>query len=279
MKRTIFLILILASVSSCSGDRDSAGTITDVPALEARSYDVHIFYYPWYANPQVDGEYRWWTGTPANDPRGSVSHQGGTDIASSFFPAYGPYSSADPNIIKSHIDQIAAAKIGTICVTWWDADSLASAPVKGIMDTAAVSNLKVCFRIEVSEGATATDVMRQVCHLIDTYGGHKAFYISDRFGKRPIFYIGGSWLIEVDDWASCLTGTGSGSVRGTPYDALFIGVWKDEKDGERLEQAGFDGFYTWFAARGASWGSDAANFQEMNLFAMDSELLFIPTVS
>lgn len=82
-------------------------------------YDIHIFYYLWYGSPQMDGSYIHWDHVlvPHWDPKIAASHPKGRhnppdDIASSYYPELGPYSSRDPDVIESHMSQIEAAAAG-----------------------------------------------------------------------------------------------------------------------------------------------------------------------
>lgn len=82
-------------------------------------YDVQIFYYLWYGTPQMDGKYIHWDHVlvPHWDPKIAASHAKGRhtppeDIASSFYPELGPYSSRDPAVLESHMSQIEAAAAG-----------------------------------------------------------------------------------------------------------------------------------------------------------------------
>uniref|UniRef100_A0A3B4EUC5 Mannosidase endo-alpha like n=1 Tax=Pundamilia nyererei TaxID=303518 RepID=A0A3B4EUC5_9CICH len=85
-------------------------------------YDVHIFYYLWYGSPSVDNKYIHWDHVlvPHWDPKIAASHAQGKhtppdDIASSFYPELGPYSSRDPKVLESHMAQIEAAAAGKHC--------------------------------------------------------------------------------------------------------------------------------------------------------------------
>lgn len=82
-------------------------------------YDVHIFYYLWYGSPGVDNKYIHWDHVlvPHWDPKIAASHAQGRhtppeDIASSFYPELGPYSSRDPKVLESHMAQIEASAAG-----------------------------------------------------------------------------------------------------------------------------------------------------------------------
>ena len=87
-------------------------------------YDVHIFYYLWYGSPSMDNKYIHWDHVlvPHWDPKIAASHAQGKhappdDIASSFYPELGSYSSRDPKVLESHMSQIEAAAAGTGCNT------------------------------------------------------------------------------------------------------------------------------------------------------------------
>lgn len=89
-------------------------------------YDVHIFYYLWYGSPGMDNKYIHWDHVlvPHWDPKIAASHAQGRhtppeDIASSFYPELGPYSSRDPTVLESHMAQIEAAAAGKAGSTCW----------------------------------------------------------------------------------------------------------------------------------------------------------------
>src|SRR5260221_12011510 len=74
----------------------------------ARAGTVAIFYYPWYGTPLHDGTWEHW------DQNG---HTPPTSVYSSFFPASGPYSSADPHVVARQMDQIAAAGVNEAVIS------------------------------------------------------------------------------------------------------------------------------------------------------------------
>lgn len=84
-------------------------------------YDVQIFYYTWYGNPHMDGKYIHWDHilVPHWDPKIASSYPRGRhmppeDIGSSFYPELNPYSSRDPDVLESHMEQIGASAAGTV---------------------------------------------------------------------------------------------------------------------------------------------------------------------
>ena len=82
-------------------------------------YNVHVFYYMWYGSPEFDGGYvHWnhpylphWNKREAGKwPKGR--HEPPGDVGSSFEPALGAYSSQDPAVLETHMQQIRQAGAG-----------------------------------------------------------------------------------------------------------------------------------------------------------------------
>ncbi len=83
------------------------------------NYYLHAFYYAWYGNPKTDGKYIHWDHMqlPHWDFKVAQGYPQGRhippdDIGSNFYPSLGPYSSRDPSIIESHMQQLRTAAIG-----------------------------------------------------------------------------------------------------------------------------------------------------------------------
>ncbi|MEQ2161533.1 hypothetical protein GOODEAATRI_010497 [Goodea atripinnis] len=119
-------------------------------------YDVHIFYYTWYGSPHMDGKYIHWDHilVPHWDPKVASSYPRGRhmppeDIASSFYPELNPYSSRDPDVLESHMEQIGASAAGVLVLSWYppgladDNGEPAEDLVPAVLDAAYRHNLKV----------------------------------------------------------------------------------------------------------------------------------------
>jgi alpha-mannan endo-1,2-alpha-mannanase / glycoprotein endo-alpha-1,2-mannosidase len=78
-------------------------------------------------------------------------------------------------------------------------------------------------------------------------------------------------------WQQVLTKGGGTSIRGQPYDAVAIGLalGPEHLDGH-IGAGGFDGFYTYFAATGFTYGSTPSNWPSMKEWAERNEKRFIP---
>jgi len=83
------------------------------------NYYLHAFYYSWYGNPKFDGKYihwdhplllHWDSKVAQGYPQGR--HVPPDDIGANFYPSLGAYSSRDPSVIESHMQQLRTAAIG-----------------------------------------------------------------------------------------------------------------------------------------------------------------------
>src|SRR6187431_2725095 len=84
-----------------------------VPAAGARvqkSPTSAIFYYPWYGTPALDGAFQHWQQNGHTPP---------DDIASSYYPTRGAYSSSDAAVVRAQLREIARAGVGEVVVSWW----------------------------------------------------------------------------------------------------------------------------------------------------------------
>ena len=92
----------------------------------------------------------------------------------------------------------------------------------------------------------------------------------------PVYYIYDSYLVQPKDWATLLRGPSS--VRHTELDAIFIGLLAESRHQAEILTAGFDGFYTYFASNGFTYGSTLHNWPALTNFAAVNRLLFVPSV-
>jgi glycoprotein endo-alpha-1,2-mannosidase len=243
--------------------------------------NVFCFYYNWYGNVKHDGrDYHWSHPVLSQGVPGKNTVQeiipGGDNIAANFFPALGAYSCADREIIRQHMAMLARARVGVLVLTWWQRADFGADSVPLIMDEAAKAGLKVAFHIEPFAGRNAQRTKDNLKLIIDTYGRHPALYRRDR---KPLFFVYDSYLTSAEEWATLLKPGGAISIRGTPYDALMIGLWVGEGDAKFFQNSGFDGFYTYFGATGFTYGSTPENWPRLQQWAAEHRQLFIPCVA
>ena len=133
------------------------------------SYKVAAFYYPWYENPTVDGQWIHWM---------QNNHLPPQDIASDYYPALGAYSSNDPAVVEQHMRWLRQAGIGVIITSWWGQGSREDKVVPLLLQTAKRYEIKVTFHIEPYNGRTAESLASDVQYLYEQYGSHPAFFRS-----------------------------------------------------------------------------------------------------
>lgn len=237
---------------------------------------LHAFYYGWYGTPDVDG--RWINldhAVTTADGRVESTCAPPEDIGANFYPASGPYSSSDLETAKRHCAEIQRAGVGVMVVSWWGKDTPTDRSLSSLFEAATDAGLKICFHLEPWPDRDAESVRDALRYLLDRWGNASALF---RWQGKPMVYVYDSYLVPDSEWASLLRPNGTRSIRGTPLDSLFIGLWVKESHGRSLAEVGFDGFYTYFATEDFTWGSTPEHWPEMARFARDKNKLFIPCV-
>jgi len=246
---------------------------TTVPAGAALKKKVFCFYYNWYKSPAFDGIDQHWSHWSNGDPKG---YPGGDNIGSNFFPSLGNYSTKDPALVSRHMKMIADAGIDAIFLTYWGKDHFTAESIPVILEEAAKAGVKVGFQIEPYGDRSPLTVKADVIHIIDTWGKHPAFYRSET--GRPLFFVYDSYLNKAEQWSAVLTPGGNQTIRKTPYDSDFMGLWVNSNEQEFFLKSGFDGFYTYFVSKVFRYGSNPDNWQAMQKWALANKKEFIPCV-
>ncbi|XP_061551589.1 glycoprotein endo-alpha-1,2-mannosidase-like isoform X1 [Phycodurus eques] len=257
------------------------------------NYFLHAFYYIWYGNPSFDSKYIHWDHPqlPHWDPKVAERypqdrHSPPNDIGANFYPALGAYSSRDPAVMEAHMQQLRTAAIGVVAVSWYpprtkdDNGEPVDDIVPLLLDVAQRYNIKVAFHIEPYKGRDEVNMYANIKYIIDNYGEHPAFfrYRTDTGKHLPLFYVYDSYLLNTEQWARLLRHTESGSIRDTPYDAIFLALLVEERQQREVVSAGFDGVYTYFATNGFTYGATLRNWHAVRAFCDDNGLLFVPSV-
>jgi glycoprotein endo-alpha-1,2-mannosidase len=184
-----------------------------VPAV-ASAADVRVsaFYYPWYGTPALDGAYQHWS---------QNGHLPPNDIASSYYPARGIYSSSDRLVLAAQMDEIEAAGIDEVAVSWWGRGSPEDARLSAVVAAAQIDGLTVAVHVEPYPGRTVSTIVSDLAYL-RTYGVRT-------------FYIYRALDLPVADWAAAKAALHVGGSVLFAQTAL-VGA---------AAAAGFDGIYTY----------------------------------
>jgi hypothetical protein len=171
---------------------------------------VGVFYYPWFGTPLRDGHYVHW-------------QQGGTrppkEVASSYFPARGVYSSSDALVVDAQMREIAAAGIGTVITSWWGRDSAEDRRLPQVIGAARRHGLTVAAHIEPYRGRTVASTGDDIDYL-------QRLGISD-------FYLWASPELPDAEWAEL-----NRRVEG-------VRVFANTNLAGKAAAGGFDGLYTY----------------------------------
>ncbi|TYB56555.1 DUF1080 domain-containing protein [Nonomuraea sp. PA05] len=203
---------------------------------------VHVFYYPWYGSPQVNGGWRHWQ-------QGGRTPPG--DIGADFYPALGAYDSGDfAGTVAQHMKWIRQSAAGVLVLSWWGRGSYEDGLARGILDAAAREGLKVAWHLEPYAGRTAASTVEDVRYLNQTYGAHPAF--------SDAFYVFES--LRITDWSAL------GQVN---QDNVILAQTTDTS-----KIAHFNGMYTYDAIAGAT----APGWQQAADYARQHGLVWAPSV-
>lgn len=161
-----------------------------------------------------------------------------------------------------------------------DAYGLSPDPViPTLLDIAQAHDLKVALHIEPYRNRNPINFSDHLRYIINTYGNHPAFYKMLHRGRElPVFYMYDSYLTPSGAWRELFSAKGNLSIRGTYLDGIFLGLLVEMQHRYDIKKAHFDGFYTYFATNGFTYGSSWKNWRSLSKFADQNGLIFIPSV-
>jgi len=183
-----------------------------LPASAQAGVRVSAFFYPWYGTIAHDGAYRHWSQNGHDPPN---------DIASSYYPARGLYSSTDQLVIAQQMEEIRSAGIDQIVVSWWGQGSPEDQALPAVIVAARADGISVAVHLEPYGNRTVSSTVADIAYLRNY--GITSFYV-----YRP-------FDLTVSDWAAAKTALHAGGVRLFAQTAMV---------GDAAN-AGFDGVYTY----------------------------------
>jgi hypothetical protein len=210
--------------------------ILSASTLFAKDRFTFIYYYGWYGNPAYNGDWIHWQ---------EHHHQPPWDIASSFYPKLGPYSSSDPTVLDQHMRWIASTGIQALIFSWWGKNDPSQDVARLVLDAAAQYDLKVSFLIEPYDGRTTKSICDDIEFLIAEFGQHPAFLHISRpttfensEENRPLFFIYDPDYPEEE--LQFLNDT----VHQSAYDSIIL---LQSTDAELIERTHSDGIFAYEA--------------------------------
>ncbi len=239
------LLLAFGAVTAPAPEAGAApGAVHAVPA------DVHLFYYPWYGSPAVNGSYRHWE---------QGGHTPPDDIGADFYPRLGAYDSGDTAVLDQHMAWVRQSGAGTIVTSWWGQGSYEDALVPRILDAAAKHGVKVAWHLEPYGGRTAASTVADINYINSRYGSHPAFYRDAAHGNRSAFYVFES--LRITDWTALEQVKATSIVLAQTTDTTKV--------------AHFGGMYTYDGIAGAT----APGWKNASDFCKANGLVWAPSVA
>jgi hypothetical protein len=166
--RHLLAILLLALVVVPAASATASG-----PARRS----VAIFFYPWYGNPDRDGDYEQWS---------QNGHAPPWDIYSAYFPQRGPYSSSDARLLDRQMAEIARAGVDVVVSSWWGWGSPTDRRLPAVLRAARRYGLSVAVHLEPYGGRTAASIVADIGRLA-------ALGIADFYVYRPDDVDAATW--------------------------------------------------------------------------------------
>eukprot|EP01084_Bolivina_argentea_P314934 545538_1 len=266
---------------------------------------VQIFYYPWYGNPEHDGNYIHWNHDilPHWQAEVNKKYKIGEkynvlkdEIGANYFPFLGPYSSSDQRVIEQHFKMLLAMNISVIVVSWHSPIAIENNPDKAFSEKdkitannldllfkyALVFGIKIAIHLEPYNGRTAESTYKDLKYLNDNYSKLESYYKSAKYNNKPFYYMYDSYKMDNNEWKKLLVKGIDNKlcVRDTELDGIFLGLYLNKHPSEtHILQSGFDGFYTYFAADGFTDGSSPnKHWKRIAKWALQNRLVFIPSI-
>ena len=213
------LIVTIGGFLWLQGGRDQPGEATPAPVIDpapvadpdsivASAGRVAAVYRIGYRSMERDGGWGEWSigGNLAPD-----------DIAADYFPALGPYSSADPGVLSEHFEMFNQSSIGIVSIVWSGRGSPDEDTVPAVLDAADRHGLSAAFVFPFPDDGGAEVLFSEIEHLHAAFGDHPALFRPN----EPSPWLDEAGMVVV------VVGTESLEQR----DDLDFDVWRDAVDG------------------------------------------------
>lgn len=144
----------------------AAAALGALPAASLAGARVTAFYYPWYGTSARDGAYQHWS---------QAGHAPPDDIAANYYPLRGIYSSSDRLVIGQQLDEVRAAGIDELAVSWWGRGSAEDARLPAVIARARANGVAVAAHLEPYTGRTVASTVADIEYLRTL--GLRTFYV------------------------------------------------------------------------------------------------------
>jgi hypothetical protein len=190
-----------------------------VPCCAHAGVRVTAFYYPWYGTAAHDGAYLHWS---------QDGHVPPDDIASSYYPVGGPYSSGAGVVLRRQMTQARQAGIDELAVSWWGQGSTEDRRLPAVIAAARAQGLAVAAHLEPYDGRTVATTVADVAYLrtlgVSTFYVYRAFDfpVADWQQAMPALHAGHTLLFAQTNLPGAAATAGFDGVY--TYDILVYGA-------------------------------------------------------
>ena len=207
------------------------------------------FYYDWYANPEVSGQWSHWDEChyTTRDPS-AVDERGYRDLGAAHNPVLGPYDSVDPEIAAAHIGMAEDVGLDVFAVTWW---GQSDRRFEEILHQAGSTGVDIALYWETITQGSVQGAIDDIMWILDNYADRPGYWKVD---GKPVIFVYRRTFTQVrrwHEWQAIIR-----SIR-EKRDALFIA------DSSALENWSiFDGFHITTSVLQVLMGDDVALFHQ-----------------
>jgi len=277
-----------AENQSDQSDASEVPPETTLPDLKCKTANPNLqaFYYPWWANPAVDGQWAHWNHQvlPHWDERENKKyligkiHQPPDDLGTNFYPLLGPYSSKNQSVIDQHMEWACEAGIGTFIVSYFangrtdDNGIPFQKVVELLFQSGEKYGIKIGLHLEPYSGRTAKTVVEDIKTALKDFG-HLETFARDPETSLPIFYIYDSYQIKPEDWYQEFS-----KIRDTEWDAYIVGLIVEVNHLTTVLKSGFNAAYSYFASMNFSYGCTPHNWEYIFKTLQKNKMDFLPSV-
>lgn len=239
-----------AAFSGSTGNLRLSAPIVAMAAPPVRLVpEVAVFFYPWYARQDRDGDWRHWE---AN------GHVPPVDIAANFYPVRGPYSSGDPAILNAQMAEIKRAGIDVVVSSWWGKGSYEDTVLPQVAAAASANGLRLAILHEPYVGRSVASVEQDVA------------YLRSRFDVREL-YLFDIQRFSATSWAAARDRMGDVRLLGQSNNLTAV---RSGAFAEYAVASRFDGIFTYDPVR---YGPD--DFAGVCASARQARLACAPSVA
>ncbi len=211
---------------------------------------VMAFYYTWYGNPEVSGNWVHWR--RGESDFSLLDQKGLPYVRATNHPTIGLYDSNDPLVIAGHLKLAHDAGIDAFIATWWGQDDFTDKALEALMDVADTikPTTKLTVYYETVPNEDPEKAIDDLLYILEKYGTRESFLKVDGV---PVIFIYGRAMgqLSAKQWGEVVAAV----KKEKP--AAFIA---DTDSRTKPNKGDFDGFHFYNPVGRIKGGKDMTSF-------------------